>query len=192
MDFDGCKKKIDRYLSKDNVQPLIVDVQNQNDWNAILTHYNVGTNKVIKVSNYCKKDELPRIDALFHDLETNPGTFFVTGLSSYLKLYGEQELKKVINEILSMTTAGHTVIVTYQCQQYLDFKDPRLRPRIAVMEGDTQNTPEIYFSAPGLSLNGMQTINGIDAFAGAVESTSSAKLLVVTKKSSERSEDLAA
>lgn len=185
MDFDGCKKKIDRHFSKDNVQPLIVDVQNQNDWNAILTHYNVGSNKVIKASDYCKKDELPRIEALFHDLETNPGTFFVTGLSSYLKLYGEQELKKVINEILSMTTAGHTVIVTYQCQQYLDFKDPRLQPRIAVVEGDVQNTPEIYFSAPGLSINGMQTINGIDAFAGAVESTSSEKLLVVTKKSKE-------
>ena len=185
MDFDGCKKKIDRYLSKDNVQPLIVDVQNQGDWNAILTHYNVGSNKVVKASDYCKEDELPQIDALFHDLETNRGTFFVTGLSSYLKLYGEQELKKVISEMLSMTTAGHTVIVTYQCQQYLDFKDPRVQPRIAVLEGNVQSTPEIYFSVPGLSINGIEAINGINAFAGPVESTFSAKLLVVTKKCKE-------
>ena len=182
MDFEGCRKKIDRYLSKDNVQPMIVDVQNQRDSNTILTHYNVGSNKVIKVSDYCKKDELPQIDALFHDLESNPGTFFVTGLSSYLKLCGEHELKRVIKEILSMTTAGHVVIVTYQCQQYLDFKDPRTQMRIVVMEGDLQNIPEIYFSAPGLFINGMQTINGINAFAETLESTLSAKLLVVTKK----------
>lgn len=183
MDFDGCKKKIDRYLSKENVQPLIVDVQNHEDWNAILTHYNVGTNKVIKASDYCNQDELPQIDALFHDLETNPGTFFVTGLGSYLKLYGEQELKKIIGEILSMTAAGHIVIVTYQCRQYLDFKDPRVQSRVAVVDGNIQSIPELYFSAPDLSINGMQTIIGVNAFAGAVESTSSAKLLVVTKKS---------
>ena len=185
MDFDGCKNKIDRYLSKDNVQPMIVDVQNQNDRNAVLMYYNVGSNKVIKASDYCKQDELPQIDALFHDLETNSGRFFVTGLSSYLKLYGEQELKKVMGEILSMTTAGHVVIVTYQCQKYMDFKDPRVQPRIAVLEGDVQNTPEIYFSAPGLSITGMQTVKGMEAFAGAVESTSSAKLLVITKKNKE-------
>ena len=84
-----------------------------------------------------------------------------------------------------MTTVGHTVIVTFQCKQYLDFKDPRLQPRIAILEGEAQSVPEIFFGAPGLSIRGMQTIKGMNAFAGAVESTSSEKLLLVTKKKKE-------
>ena len=182
MTLDGCINKIDGHLSKDNVEPLIVDVQNQNDYSALLTHYNVGSNKVIKTFDYCKQDELPQLDALFHDLETNQGTFFVTGLSSFLKLFGERELKKVMNEILSMTTAGHVVIVTYQCKQYLDFEDPRLQPRIVVVDGEAQNTPEICFCSPSLSINDAQAIEGIDAFAEVVTRAPSQKIMVVTKK----------
>lgn len=182
MDLAECKKKIDRFLSKDNVQPLIVDVQNHKDWSDLMVHYNVGNNTVIKTSDYCKKDEFPQIDRLFHDLETRDGTSFVTGLTSFLKLHGEQELRKVINEILSMTTAGHVVVITYQCHRYMDFKDPRLLPRIAVLNGEEQSSPEIYLSSPGLSLKGVQTITGIDLFSASVESTSSDKLLVFTSK----------
>ena len=182
MDLAECKKKIDRFLLKDNVQPLIVDVQNHKDWNDLMVHYNVGINTVIKASDYCKKDEFPQIDRLFHDLETMGGTSFVTGLTSFLKLRGEQELRKVISEILSMTTAGHVVVVTYQCHRYMDFKDPRLQLRIAVLDGEEQTTPEIYLSSPGLSLKGVPTINGIDSFSVSVESTSADKLIVFTSK----------
>ena len=182
MNLAECKKKIDRFLSKDNVQPLIVDVQNQKDWSNLMVYYNVGTNNVIKASDYCKKDEFPQIDALFHDLETKPGITFVTGMSSFLKLHGKQELRKVIGEILSMSTVGHVVIITYQCRKYMDFKDPRLQPRIAVLDGEEQELPEIYLSSPGLSFKGAQTINGIDSFAASVESTSAGKLLIFTSK----------
>ena len=51
MNLAECKKKIDRFLSKDNVQPLIVDVQNHKDWSDLMVHYNVGTNSVIKASD---------------------------------------------------------------------------------------------------------------------------------------------
>lgn len=182
MNLAECKKKIDRFLSKDNVQPLIVDVQNHKDWSDLMLHYNVGTNTVIKASDYCKKDEFPQIDRLFHDLETKSGTSFVTGLTSFLKLRGEQELRKVISEILSMTTAGHVVVVTYQCRRYMDFKDSRLQPRIAVLDGEEQTIPEIYLSSPSLSLKGVQTINGIDLFSTSVESTFVDKLLIFTSK----------
>ena len=182
MDIAECKKKIDRFLSKENVQPLIVDVQNHKDWSDLMLHYNVGTNTVIKASDYCKKDEFPQIDRLFHDLETKDGTLFVTGLTSFLKLRGEQDLWKVINEILSMTTTGHVVVITFQCHKYMDFKDPRLQSRIAVLDGEEQISPEIYLSSPGLSLNGVRTISGIDSFSVSVECTSADKLLIYTSK----------
>ncbi|MCM1225181.1 MAG: BREX-4 system phosphatase PglZ, partial [Lachnospiraceae bacterium] len=128
------------------------------------------------------KDEFPQIDTLFHDLETKQGTTFITGISSFLKLHGEQKLRKFIGEILSMTTAGHVVVITYQCHKYMDFKDPRLQTRIVVLDGEEQTLPEIYFSSPGLSLKDVQTINGIDSFAVSVESISAEKLLVITSK----------
>ena len=76
-------------------------------------------------------DTVPWESHPFYDLETKQGTSFFTGISSFLKLHGEQELRKVIKEILSMTTAGHVVVVTYQCHKYMDFKDPRFQLRIA-------------------------------------------------------------
>ena len=42
MDIAECRKKIDRYLSRDYVLPLIVDVQNRDVGIALKNHYNVG------------------------------------------------------------------------------------------------------------------------------------------------------
>ncbi len=182
MNLAECKKKIDRFLVKDDVQPLIVDVQNQKDWSDLMLHYSVGANNIIKASDYCKKDEFPQIETIFHELETRQGTTFVTGLSSFLKLHGEQELRKVIKEILSMSTAGHVIVVTYQCQKYMDFNDPRLRPRIIVINGAEQPLPDIYFSPSGLSLKDMPAIDGMDSLAIFLENTASEKLLIHTTK----------
>ncbi len=183
MEFEECKKKIDRYFSKDNVQPLILDVQNQKDWTDIIMYYNVGSNKVIKVSDYCKKDELPQIDALFNDLETKTGIYFVTGLTSFLRLFGEQKLRKVLVQILSMTIVGHIVVVTYQCKKYLDFKDPRLQSRIAIFDNKEQKMPEIVFCAPELTLPDKELAAiRIDNFAEAIEGTPSDRIYVSTTK----------
>lgn len=183
MKFEECKKKIDRYLSKDNVQPLILDVQNQKNWNDIITYYNVGSNKIVKMSDYCKKDELPLIDILFNDLETKEGTYFIIGLTSFLKLSGEQELKKVLGQILSMTIIGHIIVVTYQCKKYLDFRDPRLQSRIIIFDSDEQKVPEIVFYSPKLNLSDKgATVIGIDNFAEAVESIPSDRIYVSTTK----------
>ena len=39
MTIQEVIKKIDRYLKKDNVEPLIVDVQNKADLDAIMLYY---------------------------------------------------------------------------------------------------------------------------------------------------------
>lgn len=98
MNIDGCIKKIDKYLTKDNVQPCIVDVQTTADLSAVVTHYNVGTYKFIDVAEYCNDDEFPRIDALIDVLAHQECATFVTGMSSFLKLKGEQYL---YNSIIS-------------------------------------------------------------------------------------------
>lgn len=186
MNLEECIKKIDKYLSKDNVQPLIVDVQNQKDRSALLTHYDVGSAKLVKASDYCNFDELPRLDDLFHDLSTRDGVFFVTELTSFLKLLGEKKLKNVMKELLAMNVIGHVIVVSFQCRKQLSFKDPRIQLRIAIIDGDEAGIPELVLTSPGLSLSGRITaIKGINKFAGSVESECVEKLYINTEKKKE-------
>ena len=120
MDIAECRKKIDSYLSRDNVHPLIVDVQNRDDWNALKNHYNVGATEFIAASKFCGEDSLPKLDVLYNEIANFTGTCFITGLTSFVKLLGETKLRKVLNEILAMTIKGHIVLISYQCAKYLD------------------------------------------------------------------------
>ena len=151
MSLDLFIRKIDRYLSKSEGQALVVDVQNYSDWSELITHYNVGTNQLIPAFKYCNKDELPRMDAIFEEAKTATGTVFITGVSSFLKLQGEQELEKTLRQMLSMSVTGHVVFITFQCKRYLSFNDPRMSRRIVIIDGVEQKTPEIIMTSPSLS-----------------------------------------
>lgn len=61
MTIQEVIKKIDRYLKKDNVEPLIVDVQNEADLDAIMLHYKLPQNIFLCASDteFCKADEFP-------------------------------------------------------------------------------------------------------------------------------------
>ena len=61
MTIQEVIKKIDRYLKKDNVEPLIVDVQNKADLEAIMLHYQLPQNVFLCASDaaFCKPDESP-------------------------------------------------------------------------------------------------------------------------------------
>ena len=52
MSVDNCIKRNERYLSKPNMQPLVVDVQNMDDLSALITHFNVGANRFVKASEF--------------------------------------------------------------------------------------------------------------------------------------------
>ena len=51
MTIQEVIKKIDRYLKKDNVEPLIVDVQNKVDLDAIMLHYKLPQNSFLCASD---------------------------------------------------------------------------------------------------------------------------------------------
>ena len=63
MAIEAAFKKIDRYLKKENIGPLVVDVQNKADLDALVTHYNLPQNTMISASDaqFCKPDEFPTI-----------------------------------------------------------------------------------------------------------------------------------
>ena len=93
MELDACIKKIDKYFASNDAQPLFVDIQNNNDLEQILMHYNVDGNLILNASKFCKKDELPRIEILLENISSESKNCFLIGLTSFLRFYGEEKLK---------------------------------------------------------------------------------------------------
>lgn len=186
MNYEECAKKIRRFLKKDDYQPLIVDVQNREDLSKLLAEFCPMTPeapKSIPVSQYSDMDEFPRIENLLHDLQTKAYDCFVTGLSSYLRLMGEEKLTAQLNEILHMSTMGHMVIITYQCKRFFNVRDPRLERRLALLDGNLATIPEIFFCSPALSLpENVKVLKGLKNFAVAVEQTNESKIYLVTSQ----------
>lgn len=83
MSLNQYTQKIDRYLSKNEGLPIVVDVQNEADQIELVQHYHVGKNELITASKYCASDEMPRYEELLNDLATLDGVLIVTGATSY-------------------------------------------------------------------------------------------------------------
>lgn len=186
MNIDECIKKIDKYLTKTNVQPCIVDVQTAADLSAVVIHYNVGTNKFISVAEYCKDDEFPRIDSLIDVLSHQDCNTFITGISSFLKLKGDQYLRNTLKNILSMTVQTHIVILTVRCRKYLNFNDNRLVNRINIVDGDSDKNQNLIFTAKKIPVpRNAQSIQGIQSIADAIENDMVGDIYVITEKTKE-------
>lgn len=189
MDIQAVIKKIDRYLKKDNVEPLVVDVQNQVDLDTIITHYKLPQNTFVCASDssFCKNDELPVISNILERLTKEDKTFFVKEISSFYMLEGEKALSQELKELLAMSIAGHVVILTYQCADYLrDIikSDKRLESRICILDGMLSDRPKLIFVEEGFKRNATNVvIKGIHGIAKAVETEKSEVIYVETEKS---------
>ena len=184
MSLNQYIQRIDRYLSKDEGLPIVVDVQNEADQTEMVQHYYVGKNMLIPAIKYCAPDEMPRYEELLNDLATVDGVLIVTGVTSYLKLDGEQELQRFLRKLLSMSIKGHVVFITYQCRKYLPLDDQRIARRIVIVENSERKVPNIVFTSPSIPLPlNHDSIKGIENFAAMAESGSADTMYVVTEKS---------
>ena len=146
MKFDACIKKITKYLASENAQPLLVNVQNSEALDNVLTYFNVGENVVINASEFCNKDELPRIETVLNEITTEKKNCFLVGLTSFMRFLGEEEIKKQLTNIINMTITSHVVVMTYQCEKHLTgISDPRLSRSICLLDGEEDELPELVF-----------------------------------------------
>lgn len=194
MTIEKVIKKIDRYLKKDNVGPLIVDVQNKADLDAVMTHYQVAQNINIFLhasdEEFCNADEFPQIPNILQRLANESSSFFVSELSSFFMLKGKEALVQELKELLYMSIAGHAVILTFQCAGYLrDLikNDRRVDSRVCILD-ETQSVrpvrPRLVFTEEGIKLPGVSPdVKGIQGLAKAVESTTAEVLYIETRKS---------
>lgn len=188
MTIDAVFKKIDRYLKKEYIGPLVVDVQNSEDLDAVVTHYNLPQNEFICASDtrFCKADEFPDMALLMNFLGNETGNYFVQEVSSFFRLKGETELKQMLMEFLSMSSAGHVVIFTYQCNSFLTSiirNDRRLDNRICVIDGVHADIPKLVFTAKDVNFCKTNAITcGIDKIAKLVESSAKGVIVIETGK----------
>lgn len=191
MAIDAALEKIDRYLKKENIGTMIVDVQNKDDLDALLTHYNLPQNSIISASapEFCNPDEFPSIADLMDMLSKECKNFFVREIVSFYRLRGKDALLQVLAELLSTNIAGHAVIITYQCDALLQEiiqNDKRLEGRVCIVNGNKEELPQFVFTAKGINMGAPDSvIQGIHRIAAAVESGTSGVVHVETSKSKE-------
>ena len=182
-------KKIDRYLKKENVEPLIVDVQNKEDLDTVMLHYKLPQNVFLCASDteFCKADEFPLIPDILERLANENRNFFVSEISSFFMLKGEKALVQELKELLSMSIAGHAVILTFQCAEYLRTlikNDRRLDIRVCILDGVQSVRPRLVFTEAGIKPTGTSAaIKGLRSIAKAVESATAEVLYIETQKS---------
>ena len=184
MTLDSCKKKIERYLKKENVQPLIVNVNNKIDLDNLESYFNIDGNFFVRASDFCKKDELPQLEMLQSEISSKAKNYFVLGVTTFLKFYGEETVKNFISEVLYMSTEGHVILVTYQCESILSFSDKRLSKSICLVDGENRVLPELIFVPKSeLVPSNSCSVCGINNISNEIESTDNKKIFVITSKS---------
>ena len=189
MTIQEVIKKIDRYLKKDNVEPLIVDVQNKADLDAVMLYYKLPQNTFLCASDsqFCKPDEFPVIPNILEHLANENSNFFVSEISSFFMLEGEKALAQELKELLSMSITGHVVILTFQCAEYLRTlikNDRRLDSRICILEGIRSVRPRLIFTEEGIKpTDASAVVKGLRGIAKSVESATTEVLYIETQKS---------
>lgn len=126
MNLDDTKKRVQKYLNSNKRYPLIVDVQTREDLANIAEYFKVGSNKFPAIEEFCNQDEAIKLDELYASVSSNSGNTFITGLSGFLMLFGENVAKQALKTLITTSISGHVVIITYQCEKYLRFTDPRI------------------------------------------------------------------
>ena len=172
MNLDDTKKRVQKYLNSNKRYPLIVDVQTREDLANIAEYFKVGSNKFPAIEEFCNQDEAIKLDELYASVSSNSGNTFITGLSGFLMLFGENVAKQALKTLITTSISGHVVIITYQCEKYLRFTDPRISEsgRLVIVDGNPDNICNINFISPALSDIFTDSYSGIQNIGTAIDS----------------------
>lgn len=127
--------EVGRYLENAKGLPFLYAI-GDNAYNEILSELKQNGLKVIKVSDFCTKDDrFPDYDSLIEhfrtlDIDFKDNRFVVVGLGESLALKGSEEAKKVLRRIKSVTLGNARVVILLRgvgnCVRDLLAEDPRL------------------------------------------------------------------
>lgn len=176
-------RRIERYLQKNDTHPRIVNVNNPGDMDSIRQHFTVGNNVFKTVSDFSIKDENLLQDEMYNYLSKARGIVFLTGITSYYRLFGENKLQDFLNRIIGMSLTGlHLVVVSYQCEKYLSNVDQRYSQFVYSIDGVKQALPELIFTVQDMPSTGEIIVNGFQNIASTVEGCIAKKIFIRTEK----------
>lgn len=123
------------------------------------------------------------METLLENISSETKNCFLIGLTSFLRFYGEEELRNYLRNIINMSISGHVVVMTYQCQKLLSFSDLRLSRRIFLYDGEAVPFPKLTFVSKELPVPSCEcVVDGIDEVADKIEKNSYSDIFVVTSK----------
>lgn len=136
-DVEVCCKEIAAYFDSEiSGHPFVVNIDDYSSYQQIVSKMQADSKKtLVKVSDYCKNDELPNINELIA-AATGSENKMVVGLSQYLMLQGESILKQELARIIQLPFYGRTVILLNGCGNILrmhESVDIRLKNRLVVV-----------------------------------------------------------
>ncbi len=183
MKLVECYKWIERYMTSSDRYPRLVNVDNPTDMNALRSHFQVGTTKFISVERFIKPDngiaEAKMID--FFCKET--GCIFLTGLTSFYKLLGEERCKQILNRFVCTTYKAKIVILCYQCASELTFSDERAKQRVYRIEGTGSTAPRTTLVfCDSLLPDAAPYVKGVHKIAEYLEQNDTTTLFVQTQR----------
>ena len=185
MELNEIKEKIRHYLDSSRQTPLVVDVADVSEMMSLEMEFSAGSNEFVDAQVYCAQDSLPQMEKLQDDLAYRTNNVFLTGLSTFLLLEGEDKLRKAIRSLLDMEVNGKLVVLTFQCSPMLQFKDRRLvdAGRIILRNNISGKLPIIYFVTSKLSDNVEARYMGIQSLSQTVEKDEIEAIYIETDKS---------
>ncbi len=173
MNLNDAKNRIQNYLKADKSYPLIVDVQTKKDLADLVDFFKVGHNKFPPIESLCGQDAVLKLEELYDFVSKNSGNTFITGLTGFLKLFGEQKTQKALKAMVTTSITGHVVILTYQCKNYLKFSDPRIAEsgRLIFVEGTPDAVTDLYLIAPELATAFPGAYQGVERIGYIIENS---------------------
>ncbi len=140
------------------------------------------------VKDYCNTDErdltdkVVLIDKLKTDLKhaKKEEKIFLVGFTTILKLSGIKAVEEWVNDMLTIQSPAHIVILCYQCYKYFPADNPKTRRQFyRGIEGE--ETPiTLIFSK--YNDTGITQINGIHNISSKIEEGKESKIYVLTNK----------
>lgn len=182
MNLDSIKKRVGTYLASDKRWPIIVDFSNRENINNFVDYFKTESNTIFPADKFCGKDGTFKLEEFLNAIEENEDNVFVVNITAFLKLQGEQYIKKALKNVLSKSISGHVVLVTYQCKNYLKFSDSRFleRNQILFVDGEIDIQPDVCLVAPSLADAFPGCYTGFEKLGMAFEETELNTIFVAT------------
>lgn len=181
-----CIQRVERFYSSDDNHCRFINVDNSMDYTDLVQHFNVDGYKIIRASDFSKKDELVDVSWLLQELKNEKGKVILMGVTTCLKMMGRDAVMMFLSQMAETSfTSCKVVVVCHQCSAFLDNLDRRTQNYIYIIQGELDRIGEIAFVSKDFP-DSMKFIDGLNNVTEAIEFGDEKTIYVKTEKKKEQ------